>query len=371
MSGEDQPKSSGWSAARVALLLTSFVLTFAMLECGVRAVRGELFSTEHQIVDRRSRWKSSLYTHDRALGWVPRPGAAMRGVDLDWKKREAKIPGTHRDATVTILASGARSNGTADDAWRSKLPTKPLILVVGDSFTFGDQVSDAQTWPAALERELGVRVINGGVPAFGIDQAVLRAEILSQAVSPDVIVLSFITGDIRRAVIASRGRADKPFFRVSKDSLTLHNTPVPTPEESLGGLRGVLGYSHLVDAVMRATRRRYWLEGNERLTKEDPLAIACLLMERLRDLGETQSARVLVMAQRSEYNDEPALARHVIACAANAGLLTLNQLPVLGEIFARDPDRITDYFFGHMTPRGNDWVAKSLADELRAQSAFD
>jgi hypothetical protein len=133
----------------------------------------------------------------------------------------------------------------------------------------------------------------------------------------------------------------------------------------------VLGYSHLVDAVMRKTRRRYWLEGSERETNEDPLAIACLLMERLRDLAGQHGARVLVMAQRSEYNDEPALARQIIACAEHEQLLTLNLLPILEDIFRRDPARITDYFFGHMTPRGNAWVAETLASELRAQSAFD
>jgi hypothetical protein len=63
-------------------------------------------------------------------------------------------PGT----TITILEDGIRSNGRGEvrDA------TEP-ILAVGDSFTFGAQVSDWETWPAQLEKLTGGRVINGGV----------------------------------------------------------------------------------------------------------------------------------------------------------------------------------------------------------------
>ena len=53
---------------------------------------------------------------------------------------------------------------------------RPLTLAVGDSFVFGDDVGDADSWPAILERLTGRRVINGGVPAFGLDQTVLRSE---------------------------------------------------------------------------------------------------------------------------------------------------------------------------------------------------
>lgn len=52
--------------------------------------------------------------------------------------------------------------------------TKP-ILAVGDSYTFGDEVSDWETWPAQLQKLSGRRVINGGVFGYGIDQAFLRA----------------------------------------------------------------------------------------------------------------------------------------------------------------------------------------------------
>jgi hypothetical protein len=49
------------------------------------------------------------------------------------------------------------------------------VLVVGDSFTFGDQVSDDETWPACLEATLHRGVDNGGVFGYGAAQALRRA----------------------------------------------------------------------------------------------------------------------------------------------------------------------------------------------------
>ena len=50
---------------------------------------------------------------------------------------------------VTIRKDGFRSNGSEPP------PLLADVLVVGDSFTFGDNVSDNETWPACLERKLG------------------------------------------------------------------------------------------------------------------------------------------------------------------------------------------------------------------------
>jgi lysophospholipase L1-like esterase len=90
------------------------------------------------------------------------------------------------DATVTIR-QGVRVNTdftptSIDDA----------ILAVGDSFVFGDQVSDDETWPALLERRLNRRVANGGVSAYGTAQAVLRAERLLNSGPYSLLILSIL-----------------------------------------------------------------------------------------------------------------------------------------------------------------------------------
>lgn len=44
-------------------------------------------------------------------------------------------------------------------------PGGPRVLAVGDSVTFGWGLADEESWPARLSAELGVTVLNGGVPA--------------------------------------------------------------------------------------------------------------------------------------------------------------------------------------------------------------
>ena len=103
------------------------------------------------------------------------------------------------------------------------------VLAIGDSFAFGDEVADHETWVAHLERVLHKRVLNGGVSAYGIDQAVLRSERLLDRHQPDVVILSFISNDIDRTEFSyvPWGHGWKPYFDLVNDSLRLRNFPVP------------------------------------------------------------------------------------------------------------------------------------------------
>jgi hypothetical protein len=50
-------------------------------------------------------------------------------------------------------------------------------------------VEDDETWVAFLERILDTRVLNADVGAYGIDQAVLRAELLLDQYHPKVVTI--------------------------------------------------------------------------------------------------------------------------------------------------------------------------------------
>ena len=69
---------------------------------------------------------------------------------------------------------------------------KLRILILGDSFTFGDEVSDNETWPAVLEKIANKKVVNGGVFGYGIDQSFLRMKVLVAKYNPDIVIFSFI-----------------------------------------------------------------------------------------------------------------------------------------------------------------------------------
>lgn len=53
---------------------------------------------------------------------------------------------------------------------------KTEIVVVGDSYTNGDEVGDSETYPARLAQQLGVSVVNHGVGGYGPAQSLLNLQ---------------------------------------------------------------------------------------------------------------------------------------------------------------------------------------------------
>ena len=84
------------------------------------------------------------------------------------------------------------------------------ILVVGGSFAFGDNISDDETWPAILERRLNQRVVNGGVPGYGPNQSVTRAELLLRSHAYSLLIFSIVESDISQDRFLNFSRFYKP-----------------------------------------------------------------------------------------------------------------------------------------------------------------
>ena len=187
-------KESPWKNRFLALV--SVLVTLLILEAGARLWYHEpLFGADNYLVRERDLSTSAYPSqYDEILGWTPEPG-----FDSERNKWGTR---------VTIDAQGLRVNGNGEPP----LPGLPHVLAVGDSFTFGDEASNNETWPAALEALTGARVSNGGVFGYGFDQTVLRAERLVPRLAPDILVLSVISSDIPRCELSMRyGRVQALF----------------------------------------------------------------------------------------------------------------------------------------------------------------
>ena len=79
-------------------------------------------------------------------------------------------------------------------------------VVLGDSFTFGAHLPEAEVFPRILNQFLGARwdVVNMGVPGYGIDQMVLAYEKYRDVLKPKVVLLVFIAEDMERVFEAFR-----------------------------------------------------------------------------------------------------------------------------------------------------------------------
>ena len=234
----------------------------------------------------------------------------------------------------------------------NSLPRKPLgrrhVVVLGDSFTFGVHLQEAETAPAFLGQHLGPnwRVFNLGVPGYGIDQMVLSYEKYRAALQPDVVVLMFIDEDIDRVFEAFRGAEGlaKPSFEVVKGELRERQ---PHTEAILGSL---LYRSRIANVIYSR-----WYRPRE------SVRIAAALLRRLAE--ETSGYReklVLVRYPSIEQVD----GRHVYRAypfqeaLKGYGITYVEPLEVLRKV--GDPRAL--YFVGdeHPTGKANRVVADAI-----------
>jgi hypothetical protein len=338
--------------APLALALVSTALCLLALEAGLRIRRGAgLFADPDPT--RAVRMLGAMYPaqYDAELGYTPKPGVHQ-------------VSG----ARATIDARGLRENGGA------ALPG-PAILALGDSFTFGDEVDDRSTWPAALERRLGRRVWNAGVFGYGLDQVALRAEKLGAELAPVALVVKVIPEDVSRCEYAYRF-SHKPWFALDGGALALRNVPVPRPESPPPGdsaWRRALSHSFLADFALRRLDPLDWPVRGAVRVQRDGGAVAAALVDRLAETSARRSQRLLLVAGWHP-GAQSGLLEPLRERARALDLEWVELEPVLlREIEARGGDW-RPFFHeasafggvaGHMTPLGNDRVAAVIAERHR------
>ncbi len=115
----------------------------------------------------------------------------------------------------------------------ARTPGVARIVTIGDSFTFGDDVDDEETFSAQLERDLSsTEVLNLGVHGYGHDQMLIRLKRDGLPYAPDVVILGVVDADGGRNVMTFRDYL-KPRFELRDGRLELTNVPVVPPGEYL------------------------------------------------------------------------------------------------------------------------------------------
>src|SRR5262245_37250811 len=160
------------------------------------------------------------------LEWVKRHaegGGRYAGIDAfsptrGWALREGLRDLPAFGHLVSSNSQGLR--GTREFAYE-RTPGVPRIVVLGDSFTFGEEVSDDETYSRRLEALLpGSEVLNLGVHGYGQDQMLIYLREEGVRYGPDVVLLGFIAEDMDRNLLAFRDFA-KPHFVLDGGTLAL------------------------------------------------------------------------------------------------------------------------------------------------------
>jgi len=139
----------------------------------------------------------------------------------------AMIPGAHdRQFTINLQAYRALYD-------YKNQPNKYQVLIVGDSFTFGDDIDDEHTWPNLLQgKNQRLNVLNMGGSGYGTDQMLITLQEEITNYHPDLVIAAFIDDDLKRAMIPFRDYK-KPQFILSSNQLQLTNTPVGNTQQVL------------------------------------------------------------------------------------------------------------------------------------------
>jgi lysophospholipase L1-like esterase len=287
----------------------------------------------------------SLFVHDSLLGHAPNPGFRTPGF---------------ANTFHTIDADGLRFGGERPAS------SEGAILAVGDSFTYGDEVNDDETWPAQLQRLTGRPVLNGGVTGYGFDQIVLRAERLTAQHKPSILIVSFIQHDVWRVSMRRLWGRDKPWFEIANGQLVLKGVPVPDQPRLPVHVR--LRLDRFMNHSPRMLRSLLRFEVRAYAFKR-AIVVAERLVERLAKLRAEHRVKVVIMAQYAPVawaaesavtKEQRRITQVILDRAAACSIATLDTFQRL----AAEPKPLDFYGVSHLNARGNRMIASLLAATL-------
>jgi hypothetical protein len=322
--------------------------------------------------------------------------------ELGWTiAKSAKGKGLYESNPEGARASANRIYGPTAPAGKIR------IVVVGDSFTHGDEVQNDETWAALLETmRPDLEVINLGVPAYGTDQAYLRWRRDGVAFSPQVSILGIWPEDICRNLNVVRyyltpgsSFMTKPRFVLERGALALVNSPVlasadlphllaepesspllareywydarETTPKAYRASRVLSIVASMIDLMRRRSLREALYSGEIPAGDEITVRIAEAFANEAKEKGSRPL--VLLIPMREHIGDKKLYAAEnslpLVRDLRRAGLEVLDMGPPLAK--AGDERGLSQIYLstGHLSPLGNRILAEALEAELRPHLA--
>jgi hypothetical protein len=286
-----------------------------------------------------------------------------------------------------------------------------LIATYGDSFTYCDEVGDANTWQTFLAEKLQTNVLNFGVCGHGPDQALLKYE-LHEETRAKVVILGVMPENINRVVNIYRPfythtdpvRGTKPIFFKDKSKIRLIPNPITSvaelsrldQEQFLEEL-GKFDYWYQLDKSLPkfsfpytlsfygwrdkafaqlAARVQGSFKGRVRhpwnlYEEEGPLSIMCYIADRFVASARSRGAEpLIVIMPHSGYvneitDDGMVRAANFVEYLAAKGYPFLDAVQSVADMRPSKQD-LDNWYQGHATAEGNRVVAEILNRYLHA-----
>ena len=311
-----------------------------------------------------------LTKYDRKLGHIYTPGfKKVVSTPLnekyiqDWK-----------NVYLHIDSDGFRSNDNNLKFDRYS------ILTVGDSFTFGSQVNNNETWPSCLERELNLSESNAGVAGYGAAQSVRRAEYEVINKKFDTIILSILLGeDYERDQFIFRWGFPRPAVIETDSKVYFEKVP---KKNSIGTkympnrsdlMNWAYSYSQLFTTIYDKVLGRYIdITGMRRSERHQSAAsISQIIKFTVNEFSKLDSINkyILLQYQLHDFNDNKAV-RKILSDLAEKTKLEAKKnnikvidtyKPIDDFLISNNPDKL---YQKHHTAYGNNFICNIIINNL-------
>ena len=169
---------------------------------------------EFPTLDKKGLEKFFEHGYDQELGWVRKPNTSHEEI------------GKHGKTFWSIDQKGSRKN-PSNEISNSK------ISCYGDSFTFGRQVNNNETWEYYFSKLSKTNIQNFGVGNYGIDQALLRLKREFPHNKTKIVLMGVVPDTISRILSMWKHYYEygntfgfKPKFGFSNNKLNLLTNPI-------------------------------------------------------------------------------------------------------------------------------------------------
>jgi hypothetical protein len=238
------------------VIFINILLTAVLFEAGLQLIKlvGKNSNNPiiHQILQPPKTWEEFFvgsYMNDGTLVYTP--------IHQPHPKLYVGIYQPHptRGWSIKPLSTSAPSSDTHYTSNRqgyralydfANKPDKYQVLIVGDSFTFGDEVDDRYTWPHLLQQQnSNLNVFNMAGTGYGTDQMLITLEEEISTYRPDLVIAAFIEDDLHRSTLPFRDYKKPRFLLSENGALHLSNTPIGSIPEVLNEIadKGSFSYS--------------------------------------------------------------------------------------------------------------------------------
>ncbi len=364
----------------ILLIILGLVIAFAMSEVVLRIyftiTDRTIGSSEEDICHKEiyehisnvsDPYRFSLYFPDYLEYWKyagTRPKANWTEGNVE---EEILLPDGRKAVGIVydFNTNGQHMRGIKDVRYE-KDPNNLRIATLGDSFTWGEDVTFFFSYPALLEELIpDAEVLNFGIIAVGIDTMYLRWKYEVLQFHPDVVIFGIYIDDIRRATPC----IIRPTIARDDDQLVITNMPPPSLQEIYENYKAPKTYSYLMDFLQYQIR---YFGGVKKKQYEYGFDILEVMLQKMNNQSEKDGTyfMVLLIEQGNDHiNDEDELA----AIARLQELLEEMEIPYLSanSIFEKENFTPTDYLHlrvFHFMPEGYGLLAQGIKNKFEEES---